>query len=240
MNTIQVLTVLIGFFLFSGLYDSTELFAFIRIDMLNEDDQTEADISRLMSDLQRITGLMLHVEKGYVRVQPDSLKDQNTPSSETARVLFLDALRSTNVYKIRIDRGANLGRVLKGDLIELDFLDQKYLRFRGVPPEVFNTSMIFFHELVHRHLALPDPTIDEIRLNRNARGKTVEYMNRIERELHLPERLHYFPRKNPVPGSNGFCIYFGTEGKRIEIDAEIFRPLIQKGKNAGYAGLLRN
>jgi hypothetical protein len=118
-------------------------------------------------------------------------------------------------------------------------MDQKYLRFRGVPPEVFNTSMIFFHELVHRHLALPDPNLTEILKDRNVKGKTVEFMNRIERELNLPERLHYFPRKNPVPGSSGFCIFFGSDGKRIEIDSEMFRPLFQAGQKQGYVGLLR-
>jgi hypothetical protein len=99
--------------------------------------------------------------------------------------------------------------------------------------------MIFFHELVHRHLALPDPNLNEIQRDRNVKGKTVEFMNQIERELNLPERAHYFPRPNPVPGSTGFCIFFGSDSKRIEIDSEMFRPLFQSDKNQGYVGLLR-
>jgi hypothetical protein len=234
--------ILLGFFFF--LEYQSELFAFIRIDsdgpVLNipllQTMDSKGDVNLLIRDLERITGLQLYVQRGYIRVGSQT---NNGKGSETARNLFLDALQSTNVYKIRVDRDANLGRVFQGDLIELDFMDQKYLRFRGVPPEVFNTSMIFFHELVHRHLALPDPNLSEILNDRNVKGKTVEYMNRIERELNLPERAHYFPRKNPVPGSNGFCIFFGNDGRRIEIDSEIFRPLFQSGKNQGYVGLLR-
>ncbi|MCI0447703.1 hypothetical protein L0152_31380 [bacterium] len=239
----KTILICLGFFFFLELQYRADVFAFIRIDA----DGT--DVNLLMRDLQRITGLELYVQRGYVRtgfqiqqtIIPGSKVISPIPfrGSETARNLFLSALQSTNVYKIRIDRDANLGRVFKGDLIELDLMDQKYLRFRGVPPEVFNTSMIFFHELIHRHLALPDPNLTEILKDRNVRGKTVEFMNRIERELNLPERSHYFPRKNPVPGSSGFCIFFGSDGKRIEIDSEMFRPLFQSGKNQGYVGLLR-
>lgn len=232
----------LGFFFLLEL--RADLFAFIRIDsdgpVLNipllQPINSRGDVDLLIRDLERITGLELCVQRGYIRAGSPA---NNSKGSKTARNLFLDALQSTNVYKIRVDRDANLGRVFKGDLIELDFMDQKYLRFRGVPPEVFNTSMIFFHELIHRHLALPDPDFIEIVKNRNVKGKTVEFMNRIERELNLPERGHYFPRKNPVPGSSGFCIFFGNNGKRIEIDSEMFRPLFQSGKNQGYVGLLR-
>jgi hypothetical protein len=236
----KVIVILLSFLLF--LEYRSDLFAFIRIDgndsplnipLLQFD--SSSDVNLLVHDLERITGLELCVQHGYIR----AIYPANVKGSETARNLFLDALHSSNVYKIKADRNANLGRVFKGDLIELDFMDQKYLRFRGVPPQVFNTSMIFFHELVHRHLALPDPNFTEILNDRNVKGKTVEFMNRIEKELNLPERAHYFPRKNPVPGSTGYCIFFGNEGKRIEIDSEMFRPLFRSGKDQGYVGLLR-
>lgn len=237
---IKIILIFLGFFFLLGC--NASLFAFIRIDSdgtvvnipLLQPIDSRGDLNLLIRDLERITGLELYVQRGYIRA--GSLTNNG---SETARSLFLDALHSTNVYKIKTDRDANLGRVFKGDLIELDFMDQKYLRFRGVPPQVFNTSMIFFHELIHRHLALPDPNLIEILNDRNVKGKTVEFMNRIERELNLPERAHYFPRKNPVPGSTGFCIFFGNDGKRIEIDSEMFRPLFQSGRNQGYVGLLR-
>jgi hypothetical protein len=239
MRSKAILIFLSVFFLFGC---NVSLFAFIRIDSdgavvnipLLQPIDSKGDLNFLIRDLERITGLELYVQRGYIRAGSSTNK-----GSETARNLFLEALHSTNVYKIKTDRDANLGRVFKGDLIELDFMDQKYLRFRGVPPQVFNTSMIFFHELVHRHLALPDPSFIEILNDRNVKGKTVEFMNRIERELNLPERAHYFPRRNPVPGSTGFCIFFGNDGKRIEIDSEMFRPLFQSGKNQGYVGLLR-
>jgi hypothetical protein len=48
----------------------------------------------------------------------------------------------------------------------------------------------------------------------------VEFINRIQKELGLPERLHYFPKK--LPGrSDVFCIYFGNT-QRVEIDAKLF------------------
>jgi hypothetical protein len=253
----KTILIFLGFFFFLELQYRADLSAFIRIDAdgtvvnipLSESTNSKNDVNLLIRDLERITGLELYVERGYIRtglqVQQSIIPGSKIAfpitfkGSITARNLFLSAIQSANVYKIRVDRDANLGRVFQGDLIELDFMDQKYLRFRGVPPEVFNTSMIFFHELVHRHLALPDPALSEIRNDRNVKGKTVEFMNRIERELNLPERVHYFPRKNPVPGSSGFCIFFGSDGKRIEIDSEMFRPLFQAGKNQGYVGLLR-
>ena len=244
----KIVLISFGLFFFLELNSNYDLYAFIRIDTDQRSSVSESyDVNLLVHDLERITGLQLYVQRGYIRIFNSSspspftnlIPVSSSSGSPTARNLFVNAVESRNVYKIQVDRDANLGRVFKGDLIELDFLDQKYLRFRGVPRETFNASMIFFHELIHRHLALPDPTLQEIRANRNVKGPTVEYMNRIERELNLPQRAHYFPRINPVPGSTGFCIFFGDEGQRIEIDAEMFRSVFQSGKNQGYVGLLR-
>ncbi len=73
------------------------------------------DVGKLLIDLERITGLKLYVKRGYIRVCESNLL---TAGSATARNLFLSALESKNVYKIRVDRDAQLGRVFKGDLIE--------------------------------------------------------------------------------------------------------------------------
>jgi hypothetical protein len=51
-------------------------------------------------------------------------------------------------------------------------------------------------------------------------GQTVEFINQIQRELGLPERLHYFPKK--LTGhDNVYCIYFGN-AERVEMKAELF------------------
>jgi hypothetical protein len=84
-----------------------------------------------------------------------------------------------------------------------------------------------------------DPTLEELKINPDARGETVEYVNRIERELGLPERLHYFPKKSLERNSHSVCIYFGKGSDRIELDADLFRKRLKKEEDSAYLGLLR-
>ena len=80
------------------------------------------------------------------------------------------------------------------------------------PRESFDAGMIFLHELVHRHLKMKDPTAEEVKRNRHVKGPTVEYVNRIERELGVPERLHYAPMKiRYVREDPKWGIYFGNK-----------------------------
>ena len=189
----------------------------------------------LISSLERITGLELEIQEGYLRERQPPMPallyastamkyvvdsaEPNRRGSATARQLLQAAMRSVNVYKVRENRGAALGRVDATQTIELDRGDLNRITFRDVPRDSFDTGMIFFHELVHRHLRLKDPTREEIRQNPYAKGATVEYVNRIERELGLPERRHYAPviirrlREEPRYG-----IYFGNSIDRVEFD----------------------
>ena len=67
---------------------------------------------------------------------------------------------------------------------------------------------------------LVDPGFEQAKLDPDVKGATVEFINRIQKELGLPERLHYFPKK--LPGRDDvLCIYFGNT-QRVEIDAKLF------------------
>ena len=178
----------------------------------------------LLSDLQSATGLWLDLKKDFVRettvpfdLIPFSLLS-NKKWSLTARFLLLGALRSNSVYRVRTQRDRKLGS--SGAGIDLNLNDLKSVTYRNVPREAFGAGLIFLHELAHSHRGLVDPDLLEGRSNPNVKGPTVEYINKIQRELELPERLHYFPKK--LRGRNDvLCIYFGTV-ERVELDSKLF------------------
>jgi hypothetical protein len=190
----------------------------------------------LIHSLERITGLELQVSDNFLRLKAPPQtpllyaaitleyavrKAVRTDSkySPTARELLLNAMRSTFVYRVRENSEAALGRVNSLDVIELDFRDFGGIIYRDVPKEAFDVGMIFFHELVHRHLNLTDPTRDQIKKDQFAKGDTVKFVNRIERELGLPERRHYAPVKiRLIRDDPKWGIYFGKQPDRIEID----------------------
>ena len=198
--------------------------------------QPSKHMPALVESLERITGLDLEIHDRYLRVReseplpllyagsgmrevvPSGYADRHY--SPTARKLLLGAIRSANVYKVEENSGAALGRVDSNQVIELDFGDLNRIVYRDLPRETFDAGMIFLHELVHRHLRLKDPGREEILKDSAIKGPTVEYLNRIERELGLPERRHYAPikiryaRDEPMWG-----IYFGNETDRVEFDA---------------------
>lgn len=178
----------------------------------------------LLEDLQRTTGLWLDLKKDFVRettipfdLIPYSLLG-NKKWSLTARFLLLGALRSNSVYRVRTQRDRKLGS--SGAGIDLNFSDLKSVTYRNVPREAFGAGLIFLHELAHSHRGLVDPRLMEGRSNPDVKGPTVEYINKIQRELGLPERLHYFPKK--LRGRNDvLCIYFGNV-ERVELDPKLF------------------
>jgi hypothetical protein len=211
-------------------------------------------LDELIKELAGITGLDLVVVDGYLKRRAavnspvlnavfipgvSEVKSGAAKWSSTARELLVSAMDSQNVYSVRGSREADLGRVVRGGSIELDFVDLKYVTFRSVPRETFNAGMIFMHELVHRHLGLMDPTVEEVKKNPDVKGPTVEFVNKIERELGLPERAHYFPKKSLDRRSNALCIYFGKGSDRVELDETIFKTKLQKHPQAAYLGLLR-
>jgi hypothetical protein len=243
------------------LVNSQTGFAFIliddpgpRVDLPATERGSETYLRDLIENLETITGLHLYIEKGYLRVKPldsmfswnplfvmihDTFLPTDQKWSTTARSLLLSAIKSDNVYRVRGAREADFGRVYRGGSIELDFTDLKDITFRDVPRETFNAGMIFLHELVHRHLGLLDPSPDEVKDNPDVRGDTVEYVNKIEGELGLPERLHYFPKRSLDKRNSAFCIYFGRGSDRIELDEDLFAKKFKNRTQNGYLGLLR-
>jgi hypothetical protein len=178
----------------------------------------------LLEDLQSATGLWLDLKKDFVRenIVPFDLIPFSLLSTKkwslTARFLLLGALRSNSVYRVRTVHDRKLGS--SGAGIDLNLNDLKSVTYRNVPREAFGAGLIFLHELAHSHRGLVDPNLLEGRSNPEVKGPTVEYINKIQRELGLPERLHYFPKK--IPGRNDLlCIYFGTV-ERVELDAKLF------------------
>jgi len=192
--------------------------------------------SQLLQSLERITCLQLEITNNYIKVKeaeklpllyvsltgPYQVETSINPDrrcSSTAKELLLAALRSSNVYKVRENKQAAFGRVANGDSIELDFSDFGEIVFKDVPREAFDIGMIFLHELAHRHLLLTDPSKDEIKKDQFVKGETVSFINRIERELGLPERRHYAPVKvRYVRQSPHWGVYYGNGTDRIELD----------------------
>ncbi|HEY7159780.1 MAG TPA: hypothetical protein VH815_00910, partial [Acidobacteriota bacterium] len=192
--------------------------------------------SQLIQSLERITCLRLEITNNYIRLketeklpllyasltgpyQVETAINSDRRCSSTAKDLLLAAMRSSNVYKVRENKEAAFGRVAGGDSIELDFSDFGEIVFKDVPREAFDIGMIFLHELAHRHLLLTDPKRDEIKKDKFVKGETVSFINRIERELGLPERRHYAPMKIRYIGqSPHWGVYYGHGADRIEFD----------------------
>jgi hypothetical protein len=198
--------------------------------------QVQARSNELIRSLQRITCLSLEIRDGYLRLkesqklpllyaglissyQVEMAIHADRRCSSTAKDLLLGAIQSSNTYLVGENQIATFGRVASNDSIELDFRDFAKIVYRDVPRESFDIGMVFLHELAHRHLKLKDPNKNEISRDHFVRGQAVMFINRIERELGLPERLHYAPvmvtynRYNPC-----WAVYFGTLPHRIELD----------------------
>jgi hypothetical protein len=189
----------------------------IRIDpATNPQQKTE-----LLSDLHRATGLWLDIKENFLReLAPriDLLTFGDSPNySATAKCFLLGALRNETVYRVSAGQ-SKLGNA--ASRIDLNFNQLKGVTYRDVPREAFGAGMILLHELAHIHRGLTDPNPLQKKENPDVKGATVEFINIIQRELGLPERLHYFAKK--LPGRDDvFCIYFGKL-QRVELDSSLF------------------
>lgn len=70
--------------------------------------------------------------------------------------------------------------------VEIDFDDFAHLRGHREAMEAFDPGFVILHELCHAALGLRDPSADVY-----ATGDCESYVNRIRRELGLPERQQY-------------------------------------------------
>ena len=189
---------------------------------------------QLVDSLDRIQGIKLQVSGGYLTTRaalpqispawnPLSLTLPVTFTSASrisraARSLLFGAIQSPNVYKLQVTGNVPLGKAGRQfRLMELNFSDISEIVYRGVPRGVFDSGMIFLHELIHLYLGLSDPSPEQAKQNPYVKGQTVEYMNQIERELGLPERGHYYPVEISRNSRPRYSIFFGNNGGRIDL-----------------------
>lgn len=138
--------------------------------------------------------------------------------SVTARALLVAAVDSANLYELESherspeiafarlveseDRGfGETGRRMIIYQAQLDFADFNCLSGAREAKASFDIGIALLHELVHGVLKLQDPPgeTDEI-------GECDAYVNRMRRELQLPERLYYHP---------GIAVIQIGDGRRI-------------------------
>jgi len=189
---------------------------------------------QLISSLFRIQGIRLEIRNGYLTSpafmtelssswNPLSLTipvsyNGTVRYSSAARRLLFEAIESPNTYKVKATGAVPLGKAGRQfRLMELNFSDISGIVYRGIPRAAFDSGMIFLHELVHLYLGLSDPTIEQAKQDPYVKGKTVEFMNKIENQLGVPERRHYYPipiSRNTRPR---YSIFFGKDGGRVDL-----------------------
>jgi hypothetical protein len=126
--------------------------------------------------------------------------------SETARALIAAAVKISHVIELECHNRsaliafARLGqpiiyismatkRQIEAYPVEIDFNDFNHLRGDKRVLAAFDLGFVVLHELAHAVLGLHD-TIEEA----DSPGQCEEHINRIRRELNLPERQHYVAR----------------------------------------------
>ncbi len=102
--------------------------------------------------------------------------------------------------------------------IEIDFSDFEHLRGDKRVLAAFDLGFVVLHELAHAALGLRDAAVES-----DSPGECEEHINRIRRELQLPERQNYFARVYGSPQPTA---------PRSSRQAELVfaQPVEQKGK----------
>lgn len=160
------------------------------------------ELNLVLAHLRHKTGFvrMRFDEAGFLTIDDRS---QIAGGSVTARELLLatvDGKKSINLQSHNRSPKVAFGRVSEGlsyagwrsqeqievEHIEIDFADFNLLRGHRKAVEAFDLGFMVLHELCHAVLELRDP------LGRgSAAGDCEKYVNRIRRELGMPERQQY-------------------------------------------------
>lgn len=175
---------------------------------------SDKEMNLLLTSLQNKTGFTsLQIdEAGFL-----SISDAAAISggSATARALLLGALqgqKSINLQSHNHSPQVAFARLASGivytskatgvsievQAIEIDFKDFGYLRGDSRAVDSFDPGLVVLHELCHAVLGLRDP-----REGINEAGDCENHINRIRRELGLPERQNYIARSRLVVQSSG-------------------------------------
>jgi len=159
------------------------------------------ELNLVLAQLRRKTGFtrMRFDEAGFLTIDDRS---QVAGGSALARELVLAAVdgkksinlqshhRSPEVVFARVGKAMNYtgwrsDEQILATPIEIDFADFKHLRGHRKVLEAFDPGFVILHELCHAALELRDTE------GVNAEGDCESYVNRIRRELGMPERRQY-------------------------------------------------
>ncbi len=160
------------------------------------------EMNLVLTQLRHKTGFvsLRFDEAGFMTVDDRS---QIIGGSQAARELLLAAIDGTKSIVLQSHNRSPkvvFGRVRQGsrytssqsdvkmdsELIEIDFIDFKKLRGHRKAIEAFDPGFVILHELCHAALNLHDPLEKA-----DAAGDCETYVNRIRRELGIPERQQY-------------------------------------------------
>lgn len=152
--------------------------------------------------------------------------------SATARDLLIAAVESLNLYELEnhenspdiafarilesVDQLINeIGQRRTIFQVQLDFSDFKYLSGPREAKASFEIGIVLLHELVHGVLQLKDPNGAMSQI-----GDCDAHVNKMRRELALPERLYYHPAIRIVQLNGSRIVYaqlqFGTSQERSQ------------------------
>ncbi len=153
--------------------------------------------AKLTASLRYISGYkdLLFDDRGYL-----VLGERIEGGSDLARALLAAAIKSNEVFEIEGFNSSDVvvfGALLTAEFsttqnermlfhrIQLDFSDFDLLQGDPQVLAAFDAGLVFLHELTHGVWKLPDD--DKF----GGVGECEAYINKIRRQLGLPERLHY-------------------------------------------------
>jgi hypothetical protein len=164
----------------------------------------------VLKSLQEKTGYaeMSFDENGFLRLGD---REKFNGGSETARALFetvADSNKSIDLQNhthsptvafARLERATvyqsrATGKTIDVYPLQIDFSDFSKLRGDKRVIAAFDIGFVIMHELGHAILGLRDPASEV-----EGAGECEDYINRIRRELNLPERQNYIARTRSVP-----------------------------------------
>jgi hypothetical protein len=184
------------------------------------DPLSAKELNLALAQLRSKTGFirMRFDEDGFLTIDDRS---QIAGGSATARELLLAAVdgeksinlqsrnRSPDVVFARVGRGVvyecwQSNKQIVMAPVEIDFADFNHLRGERKVLEAFDLGFAILHELCHAALGLHDASE-----NVRAAGDCESYVNRIRRELGIPERQRYVAtvyQRSPSVSNKSFSI----------------------------------
>jgi hypothetical protein len=185
-------------------------------------------LETILKSLREKTGYegMFFDENGFLNLGD---RNQFNGGSETARALFAAAVdsnrsidlechnHSASVAFARLERATvyqsrATGKTIEVYPLELDFSDFAKLRGDKRVIAAFDIGFVLMHELGHAIFGLRDPVNEA-----EGPGECEDFINRIRRELNLPERQNYIARTRPIP-------FAPTSGTREHAELTFVNP----------------